>query len=105
MKPPLKPDVLGDEHPVQFAVIDGVYPDAPLEAQPVVTGTFGHFDSHVIAWALDEPERACLSSDAVARLLMPHVTGTRTAVVRFRWCPSCAEWSPCKVRREAGGEL
>lgn len=98
----MKPDTLGDEHPLEFAVIDGLYPGADLDKQPVVTGTAGFTDVQVLDWVREDPQRAELGLMAISRLIMPGTTGCRMALVRFTRCPSCGEWSPCKVRHERG---
>lgn len=96
----MKPDQLGDAHPLEFAVIDGLLPDMQLEDAPVVPGTFGSTDASVLLWLRKHSQG--LSRVATTRLIMPATTMTTLTVLRFTRCPACNEWSPCTFRKEQG---
>lgn len=95
----MKPDVLGNDHPLEYAVIDGLE-NGRLETAPIVLGTGSATDAQVLEWLRGHP---CPMSPGAARKLQQlDVYRRYLTVVRFSRCPECHEWSPCSVRKDRG---
>jgi hypothetical protein len=87
----------GDEHPIQYAIVDGLqYP-----ASPVVYGTEALDKSGVCRRLLVWAERNPGSLTEAALYRLRHLQGylPEIRVERFNRCPACEQWSPCDVRR------